>query len=79
MYLLKGILTGHSIHAFIGLQSLILVCYKNEEYAEIENFRLMIKIQLFCLVAVIYVAVKFHISYSYGLMFKSIKSSQPCE
>ena len=30
---------------------------KNEEYAEIKYFKLMIKIQLFCLVAVSYVAV----------------------
>ena len=39
----------------------------------------MIKIQLFCLVAVSYVAVQFHVSYRYGLMSKSVKSSQCCE
>ena len=53
----QGRLTGHSIHVFIGLQSLIHVCYKNEEYAEMKHFSLMIKIQLFCLVAVSYEAV----------------------
>ena len=39
---------------------------KNEEYAEIKCFRLMIKIQLLCLAGVSYVAVQFHVSYSSG-------------
>ena len=57
----------------------MLITKKNEEYAEMKYFWLMIKIQLFCLVAVSYVAVKFRISYSYGLIFKSVKSWQRCE
>ena len=39
----------------------------------------MIEIQLFCLVAVSYVATLFHVGYSYGLMSKSVKSSQRCD
>ena len=39
----------------------------------------MIEIQQICLVAVSYEAFQFHVGYSYGLMSKSVKSSQRCE
>ena len=83
MHLLKGRLTWHSIHVFIqGIMVITYTCiiwYKNEEYSEIKYFRLMIKIIFACLVAVSYVVAQFHVSYSYGLMYKSVRSLQRCE
>ena len=47
---------------------------ENEDYAEIKYFRLMIKIQLLCLVAVSYVAVQFHVSLKFIPYLTSIAS-----
>ena len=50
--------TDSAKHTCIYRHTITYTCMlKNEEYAEMKHFRLMITIQLFCLVAVSYVAV----------------------
>ena len=58
-------------HVFIqGIMETTNTCML---YAEIKYFRFMIKFQLFCLIAISYVAVQFHVSYKYGLMYNGVK------